>query len=235
MLNDDSDVDPDYQADSDSTDSSDEEIIDQLIVSPNFLEESDHDNTDTQNPSTSKSAVPSGDGKKNKKSQKKRSKKRVKKSGKHLAKNGQFRVYIQPPKENPEAITDEDSDKSDNEAGHINHLPRRLLQAPAEVRDEFDEQDDQDSIPERVEKSWSKQNPHKIGSNLQEPVASVLSQEDNDEVDSCSTAFDFYKLFQPDEFVQEILDQSKLYGQQRGFNVSKINEDNFRCTEALLL
>ena len=65
-------------------------------------------------------------------------------------------MYVQPPKENPEAITDEDSDKSDNEAGHINHLPKRLLQALAEVRDGFDEQDDQDSIPERVEKSWSK-------------------------------------------------------------------------------
>ena len=45
-------------------------------------------------------------------------------------------MYVQTPKENPEAITDEDSDKSDNKAGHINHLPRRLLQAPAEVRDE---------------------------------------------------------------------------------------------------
>ena len=62
----------------------------------------------------------------------------------------------------------------------------------------------------------------------------MLSQEDDDKVDSCSTAFDFYKLFQTDQFVQEILDQSKLYGQQRGFNVSKINEDNFHCTEALL-
>ena len=142
---------------------------------------------------------------------------------------------MQPPKENPEAVTDEDSDKSDNEAGHINHLPRRLLQAPAEIRDTFHEDNDPDPIPDKEEKTWTKQNPHKIGSNVQEAVPNWLSQNDQDDVDSCSTAFDFYKLFQTDGFVQEILEQSKLYGQQRGYNVSKINEDNFRCTEALLL
>ena len=75
LINDDSDVDPDYQAISDFTDSSDEEIdeeidevIDEVIMSPEFVDDSDH--MDTQHPSTS-AAVPSGDGRKKERQKKK--------------------------------------------------------------------------------------------------------------------------------------------------------------------
>ena len=99
---------------------------------------------------------------------------------------------------NPDYQAGSDSTDSSEEKfidqGNINHLLRRLLYAPAEVRDKYDEQDDQNSIPEKAEKSWSKQNPQNIRSNPQEPVSNVLSREDNDEVDSCSTAFDFLSL-----------------------------------------
>ena len=99
---------------------------------------------------------------------------------------------------NPDYQAGSDSTDSSEEKfidqGNINHLLRRLLYAPAEVRDKYDEQDNQNSIPEKAEKSWSKQNPQNIGSNIQEPVCNVLSREDNDEVDSCSTAFDFLSL-----------------------------------------
>ena len=99
---------------------------------------------------------------------------------------------------NPDYQAGSDSTDSSEEKfidqGNINHLLRRLLYAPAEVRDKYDEQDDQNSIPEKAEKSWSKQNLQNIGSNPQQPVSNVLSRENNDEVDSCSTAFDFLSL-----------------------------------------
>ena len=99
---------------------------------------------------------------------------------------------------NPDYQAGSDSTDSSEEKfidqGNINHLLRRLLYAPAEVRDKYDEQDNQNSIPEKAEKSWSKQNPQNTGSNIQELVSNVLSREDNDEVDSCSTAFDFLSL-----------------------------------------
>ena len=40
-------------------------------------------------------------------------------------------LVLYPPVEHPEAITDEDSD--DDEAGNPDRLPRRLLNAPAEL------------------------------------------------------------------------------------------------------
>ena len=56
-------------------------------------------------------------------------------------------VVIQPPNERPDAVSDEDSDSSDMDAEKdLNHLPRRILGADAELDNE-DNEDDPDSEP----------------------------------------------------------------------------------------
>jgi hypothetical protein len=64
---------------------------------------------------------------------------------------------------------------------------------------------------------WSHNDPELVGSNIPPFIKPVLSAKDSDHLENLSTAYDYYKLFQSDSFVNEVLYQSRLYAVQKGF------------------
>ena len=64
------------------------------------------------------------------------------------------------------------------------------------------------------------------------------SQEDKETFKNVSTAYDYYRLFQPEIWASEVLYQSKLYAGQKQFSKKvqdNISFDVYRCTEAMML
>ncbi len=78
---------------------------------------------------------------------------------------------------------------------------------------------------------WSPLDTGMVGSKVpayERPILEIL--------DGCKTAYDYYKLYQPATFAEEIVYQSRLYAVQKDIAKSNlITLDNLRCTEAALL
>lgn len=172
----------------------------------------------------------------------------------------EVRVYMDPPVERPDMDTDKDSDDSDQPDGLIHHFSHRLLGSGAHSRKrkrankggrqqrleaEEESEDDQelgdgDRRPVRRPPSirdWIKTNPGLVGNNVPDYIKPVLEDEDQTTLENLSSAYDYYRLFQPDSFANEVVYQSRLYAVQKGFNkqLERLGKDTYRCTEALLL
>lgn len=121
-------------------------------------------------------------------------------------------------------------DDSDEPTGLVRHLPRRLLGAQAEKRKrkssgignrlsrleaDGDNDSNDDEVMEPEQGQWSHRDPALVGTKIPPFIKPVLSVEDRETFESLSTAFDWYKLFQPDTFAEEIVYQSKLYALQK--------------------
>lgn len=84
--------------------------------------------------------------------------------------------------------------------------------------------------------SWSKKDPRLVGSKI--PPLEKLELPEAVVAEAANyTAYDYYKLFQPDSFVEQVLEQSRLYGGQKDLHkaVASVNMNTYRCTEAVLL
>ncbi len=164
----------------------------------------------------------------------------------------EVRVYIDPPQERADGDTDQDSDDSDFPDGLIHHFPRRILESGAQVRKrkrssiggrnrrlEADEEDLVPSEPKRppLIRSWVRDSPNLVGSKVPEYVKPIIDVDTQSKLENTNTAFEFYRHFQPESFVNEIIYQSKLYAVQKGHTKSleKISLNTYRCTEATLL
>ena len=68
-------------------------------------------------------------------------------------------------------------------------------------------------------------------------VQPSLLEKDETLLRPCKSAYDFYKLFQTDDFVTEVTLESLLYARQRGYDnlVQHLSQANLRCVEAVLL
>ena len=87
-------------------------------------------------------------------------------------------------------------------------------------------------------RQWLRKDPGLVGSRIPAFQKPVLSPEMEETFASVTSAFQYYKLFQPDSFVDEIIYQSKLYSVQKDFSRKVqdcISTDTYRCTEAMLL
>ena len=73
---------------------------------------------------------------------------------------------------------------------------------------------DSDEEEEEDKEKWSKTDPGLLGTKTPPFVKPVLSADDAAELDKLSTAYDYYKLFQSEKWVEEIVFQSKLYAVQ---------------------
>ena len=64
-----------------------------------------------------------------------------------------------------------------------------------------------------------------------------LSEGDENLLRSCESAYDYYKLFQTDDFVIKVTLESLLYARQRGYDnlVQHSSDANLQCVEAVLL
>ncbi len=85
--------------------------------------------------------------------------------------------------------------------------------------------------------TWSHQNTDMVGSRVPVWVKPVMTAENSDMLANLSSAYDYYKLFQPASFAEEIVYQSKLYAVQKDKKqaLEVMNIDTYRCTEAMLL
>lgn len=138
------------------------------------------------------------------------------------------------------------SDDSDAPTGLIRHLPRRLLggaaqlrkkrRAPTGNRVEADSNSDDDGEKEYKGK-WSNTDTGLLGTKTPQFIKPVLSEVDEQALANISTAYDYYKLFQSDKWVEEIVYQSKLYAVQENIPLALeiMSKDTYRCVEALLL
>ena len=166
----------------------------------------------------------------------------------------EVRVFVDPPVEREDGGTDKDSDDSDNPEGVVDHLPRRILGGPASVNkkrrasnkrrleaDSDEEGEGQARQPrpavQRQERIWNKTNSGMVGSKVPEFIKPVLSADYQQQLENISSGYDYYKLFQPDSFANEIVSQSRLYALQKGYTNSSetVSQDTYRCTEAMLL
>ena len=50
-----------------------------------------------------------------------------------------------------------------------------------------------------------------VGSKVPEFIKPVLSADDQHQLENMASVYDYYKLFQPDSFADEIVSQSRLY------------------------
>ena len=94
-----------------------------------------------------------------------------------------------------------------------------------------------------------------VGSKIPSFDQMASTSENEEKVASCKTAYDFYKLFSTDDWVDEVVYQSRfviffpllfpslyhlflrLYAVQKGFmkKIDLLNLDSFRCLEGFLL
>jgi hypothetical protein len=63
---------------------------------------------------------------------------------------------------------------------------------------------------------WSQEDPNLVGSQIPDFVQPELSQEDKETLHSANKAYNFYKIFSPDSWLNEIVHQSRLYAVQKG-------------------
>lgn len=151
-------------------------------------------------------------------------------ANKRQRKEEEIRIYMHPPEERADGDTDKDSDDSDEPEGLVRHLPRRLLRGTAEKRRRkraplgdrltADSDDEDDGEVQPQEGQWTRKDQGFLGTKVPPFIKPVLSAADTDILETAKTAYDYYKLFQPDEYVDEIIYQSKLYGVQRNFGKS---------------
>jgi len=101
---------------------------------------------------------------------------------------------------------------------------------------------DSDSEEEEVnnqqqQKQWSKKNPELVGTKTPPFIKPVLGTVDREKLEGLRTAYDFYREFSGESYINEIVYQSRLYAVQKGHTKSLelLNKDTVRCTEAMLL
>ncbi len=78
-----------------------------------------------------------------------------------------------------------------------------------------DTSSDEEEIPARPVQ-WSQEDPKLVGSKIPDFVQPELSQEDKETLQGAKTAYNFYKIFSPDSWLNEIVHQSRLYAVQKG-------------------
>jgi len=138
------------------------------------------------------------------------------------------------------------SDDSDEPSGASRHLPARLLGTTAQATKrkkgrsnpvKAGDDDAGDAASAAASGQWKRVNPGLVGTNIPIFQKPAFTAEEEQILDGARTAFDYYKLFQSDDFVSEVINQSKLYAVQKGFKKAgeMVNHDTYRCTEGLLL
>lgn len=78
--------------------------------------------------------------------------------------------------------------------------------------------------------SWKQKDPGLVGTNIPCRQKVQLSEEVIAAARDWNTAYDYYKLFQPDSFADLVVEQSKLYGIQEHMPkaAAAVNENVYR-------
>jgi len=108
-----------------------------------------------------------------------------------------------------------------------------------ETKDSEDEDEDEENgTNNNGGQEWKKNNNGGLGTKIPLFEVPELSEEQLENLESCETAYDFYKLFSPVTWIQDVVYNSRLYGAQRDFGqrvIDKVSVNTLRCTEAFFL
>lgn len=128
------------------------------------------------------------------------------------------------------------ADASDEPTGELVHLPRNLLGGNAQKRikrrralagtvDQETSSDEEDMLTN----NWKRRDPGLVGSKVPDIIRPELPPEVIEAAASYN-AYDYYKLFQPDSFVDTVVEQSKLYGGQKDMakQAEMVNVNTYR-------
>jgi hypothetical protein len=96
----------------------------------------------------------------------------------------------------------------------VEHLPRRILSAVGErrkrrlkrkdrIRVDADVENDLDDVAENISANWSKTDTGKVGSKVRDWVKPDGAGA-GDSLAELTSAYDFYKLFQSDSYVEQV-------------------------------
>ena len=139
------------------------------------------------------------------------------------------------------------SDDSDDPSGLLVRLPRRLLNGKGQIRqrrkgpakklepvNHYDSEEEE--LASKYVAEWTDKDHGRLGSNIPAFVEPPLTY-DPAMFDTLSSAYDYYKLFQPDTWAREVIHQSQLYGVHKHHlkNCTDIDLDLYRCFEGMLL
>ena len=85
--------------------------------------------------------------------------------------------------------------------------------------------------------TWQKDDPKLVGTRIPQYQKPDETLQYTEKLEGAKTALDFYNLFQPKHFTNQVVYQSKLYAVSRGWDnkVDVITVDNMKCLEAFLL
>ena len=122
---------------------------------------------------------------------------------------------MQPPVERRDAITDEDSDNSDDPGCEAIHLPCRLLNSEGQLSELQEDMDFMERDRQKRYQGWTNEDTGLIGSKIPNFVKPTLSDSDRVAIENAETAYDYYLLFCTPEWINSVLYNSKLYGQKR--------------------
>lgn len=156
-------------------------------------------------------------------------------------------IILHVPEPEIDSITDEDSDKSDDEAeGNINHLGKKLLSTTCDfIPHNVDESTsvlESNSEIATVNKKSNKKS--KITKEIEwletVPVFDVNSSKPNlkrinEDILASSDELDLLKLFLTDDFIEHIMSQTNLYAQQKNETLNMSKSELWVVLGALLL
>jgi hypothetical protein len=140
---------------------------------------------------------------------------------------GEVRIYMDPPEEIGLGDTDVDRDDDDDPDGAATLLPQRIQRAGAQKRikkksaagnrlETVSSDDEEDDVPVVNLGQWSKTDSGLVGSKVPPYIKPLMDMEQEEWVEQLQdgSAFDYYRVFQSPSYVQNVIEQSKLYGTQ---------------------
>ena len=143
------------------------------------------------------------------------------------------------------AATDEDSDQEEDPAAKGRKLPRNILAGEAKVThkrmnqagarsrpvlgEEDDTQEEETQEEEEVGEEWGPE-PGLLGVNIHPYEAPIWTDDQEEQLEACHTALDWYKVFSSSEWLQHVVEQSRNYAvaMGRASQLTHITADNIR-------
>lgn len=106
-------------------------------------------------------------------------------------------------------------DDSDDPTGKMDHLPRRILSAMGQRKKKMvkrkgkvnmgaETEDEEEAEPANSRADWSRKDPAKVGSRVRDWVKPTADEAAGDSLAELTSAYDFYKLFQSDSYVEQV-------------------------------
>ncbi len=136
-------------------------------------------------------------------------------------KGREVRVYMDPLEPDRNRETDQESDDPDEPSGDIGHLPKALLKGTAEKKvrlrkrqkvgaelEDGNSDEDEDVVVHVSSAPWTKKDPVLVGKDIPDNPEIILPE---NVITACAAfdVYDYYKLFQPDEFAAMVVKESR--------------------------